>query len=152
MSPRRLSRYMLTAAMLIPFLAAAQNSQETPAGTVVAFHEALARGDSSAALELLAPDVLIYESGRAEQSRDEFQSHHLIVDMEFASQTSREVVTQSTHQSGDVAWVTSTTATRGMFRDREIDMLGTETIVLERTTDGWRIVHVHWSSRRQQSE
>jgi ketosteroid isomerase-like protein len=152
MKQRQLASWMLSAAILIPVPAAAQGSQDAAVETITAFHDALARGDSTAALAFLAPDVLIYESGGAEQSRAEYRSHHLVADMEFASNTSREVVTQKTNDSGDIAWVTSTSATRGTFRDREINMLGTETMVLRRTSEGWQIVHIHWSSRRQQSE
>ncbi len=44
-------------------------------------HEALASGDSVTALELLAEDVVIYESGGVEASREEYRSHHLPPDM-----------------------------------------------------------------------
>ncbi len=33
----------------------------------------------------------------------------------------------------------------GTFRDREIDVHGTETIVLQGTQEGWQILHIHWS-------
>jgi len=131
------------AALLAPKPIAAQD----PESVVTAFHEALASGDSSQALALLAPDVLIYENGAVETSRDEYRSHHLPADMAFAAGTTREVLAQSGDQSADVAWLTSSTVTRGTFRGREIDSRGTETMLLRQTAEGWRITHIHWSSR-----
>jgi len=122
-------------------------SAQNPEAVVAAFHEALASGDSSQALAMLAPDVLIYENGVVESSRDEYRSHHLPADMAFAASTMREVLAQSGGQSADVAWLTSSTVTKGTFRGREIDSRGTETMLLRQTAEGWRITHIHWSSR-----
>jgi ketosteroid isomerase-like protein len=127
--------------------APAQTSGE-PADVVRDFHAALIAGDSVRALSLLAPDVMIFESGGVESSRDEYMQHHLGSDMLFAGSVAREVIEQWTDESGDVAWVLSTSTTKGTFRDREIDSRGVETMLLRRTADGWRIVHIHWSSRR----
>jgi ketosteroid isomerase-like protein len=128
-------------------LAATPIAAQNPEAVVAAFHGALASGDSSQALALLAPDVLIYENGAVETSRDEYRSHHLPADMAFAASTTREVVAQSGGQSADVAWLTSSTLTKGTFRGREIDSRGTETMLLRQTPAGWRITHIHWSSR-----
>jgi ketosteroid isomerase-like protein len=125
----------------------AQDSSNGPADVVLAFHAAIAAGDSGAALSLLDPEVFIYESGGVERSRAEFQSHHLGIDMAFAQSTDRTVVEQNTVQSGEYAWLTSVSEVQGEFRGREIDSRGTETVVLRRTDEGWRIVHIHWSSR-----
>ncbi len=128
-------------------------SQETPtspAEVVDAFHSALADGDSTGALALLLPEVTIFESGGAEMSRDEFASHHLAADMKFAVGTTREVTSRQESQSGDFAWVLSRTHTSGTYGERSINSVGTETVLLKRTDQGWRIRHFHWSSRRQQ--
>ena len=37
--------------------------------------------------------------------------------------------------------------TTGQFNGRAVDRLTTETMVLKRLADGWRIHHIHWSSR-----
>lgn len=47
------------------------------------FHSALGSGDSAAALGLLDRDAIILESGAVE-TRDEYRSHHLPADIEFA--------------------------------------------------------------------
>ncbi len=122
---------------------------QTPAEVVLAFHEAIARVDTSASLEYLDPDVVIFESGGAEMSREEFASHHMGADMEYAAATTREVTETHTTVAGDVAVVMNRTQVTGTYRDREINSTGTETVVLRRGDGNWRIVHIHWSSRRQ---
>ena len=53
------------------------------AATVQRFHAALAAADSAGAMALLAPEVVILESGDSE-SRAEYRAHHLAADIEFA--------------------------------------------------------------------
>ncbi len=141
-----LSAASLIAALLVGSLEA--QPPETAVDVVGAFHDALAAGDSSRALALLHPQVLIYESGGVEASRDEYRSHHLGADMAFAGATTRQVTKQSTGKTGDLAWVLSESSTAGTFRDRDVNSRGTETMLLQRTPAGWLITHIHWSSRR----
>lgn len=119
------------------------------AAVVRGFHEALARGDSVAALALLAPGATILESGGAE-SVAEYRGHHLPADIEFARAVPATRSAPTIATNGDVAWVTSTSATQGTFRDRPVNATGAELMVLERSAGGWRIVAIHWSSRRRQ--
>ncbi|UUZ52432.1 hypothetical protein LP419_23420 [Massilia sp. H-1] len=44
---------------------------------MTAFHAAIHAGDKERALALMSPDIMIYESGYVERSRDEYASHHL---------------------------------------------------------------------------
>ena len=120
----------------------------SPAAAVDAFHAALAGGDRQAALTALAPEVVIFESGGAEMSRDEYAAHHLDADMQFSRAVSTKIVDRESHPAGEAAWVLSRTHTKGSFRGREIDANGVETMVLRRDGGQWRIVHVHWSSRQ----
>lgn len=110
------------------------------------FHSALAAGDSATALARLHPDVVIYETGHAE-TLSEYRSGHLSSDIAFASATRREVTEEAVEVQGDQALYTAESRTTGRWRDRDIDANGTETMVLVRTPDGWRIRHIHWSSR-----
>ena len=133
--------------MFCVFLSAPATAQQ-PGEVVTAFHEALARGDTSGTLSHLDPDVLIFESGGAEMSRDEFAASHMGADMAYAAATTRETTDSRTEVAGELAIVMSRTKTTGTYRDREINATGTETVVLKRTQGVWRIVHIHWSSRR----
>lgn len=113
---------------------------------VDAFHAALGRGDTASAASLLAIDALIYESGRAERSRAEYGSHHLPADAVFAKATRRSVTRRSSHFDNGLAWVATEATTKGTYKDRPIDSIGLETMILRQTSGGWRITHIHWSS------
>ena len=114
---------------------------------VDAFHAALKSGDTAAALALMAADVMIFEEGYVERSREEYASHHLASDAAFAAASESMVERRSGWADGDIAWVTSEGRTTGQFNNRPVDRLTTETMVLKRHPDGWRIHHIHWSSR-----
>ena len=114
---------------------------------VDAFHAALKAGDTAAALALMAPEVMIFEEGYAERSRDEYASHHLGSDAAFAAASESMVERRSGWADGDIAWITSEGRTTGQFNNRPVDRLTTETMLLQRHADGWRIHHIHWSSR-----
>ena len=118
-----------------------------PAGVVDAFHAALARGDTAAASALMTDDVLVLESGGAERSKAAYAAHHLAADAAF-SKASRDTRQHRTGGvAGDVAWVATEGRVQGETGGRAIDRMTTETMLLRRTPQGWRIFHVHWSSR-----
>jgi len=124
---------------------AAGGDSAAVAQTVERFHRALAAGDSSAALALLAPDVVIQESGDQE-TRAEYRSHHLAADIEFARAVRSQQGPFRVRVRGDAAWASSTTTTQGEFRGRAINSAGAEMMVLTREPGGWRIAAIHWSS------
>lgn len=117
------------------------------AAVVDAFHAALKAGDTDGALALLAGDVMIFEEGGAERSRAEYASHHLGSDAAFAAAVEATMSRRSGWAEGDVAWIASEGRTTGTFNGRAVDRLSAETMVLKRGPDGWRIHHIHWSSR-----
>lgn len=119
-----------------------------PAIAVVdAFHAALGSGERDAALALLTDDVMVLEEGGAERSRDEYAGHHLPADMTFAAATEAEITGRVAWVEGDIAWVLTEGRTSGAFNGRPVDRLTAETMILHRQAEGWRIRHIHWSSR-----
>jgi len=122
----------------------------TVAAVVHQYHEALASGDSAAALRLLAEDVVILESGGIE-SRSEYRAHHLQSDIAFARAVKSERGSIRVVVRNDVAWATSTSKTTGQYRDRAINSVGAELMILIKTPAGWRISAIHWSSRNARS-
>lgn len=118
------------------------------AGVISKYHEALAAGDSVAALALLADDAVILESGGVE-TRAEYRSHHLPGDISFAKaiKSQRGPVLVRVH--GDVAWASSTSSTQGEMNNRTINSVGAELMVLVRSAQGWKISAIHWSSRQR---
>lgn len=123
-----------------------------PAATVDAFHEALAGGDREAVLAFLTDDVVVFESGGAEMSADEYAHHHLASDMEFSAAVERTLVDRKVRRHEGSATVLTRSELRGTFRDREIALRSAETMVLVEGDGGWRIAHIHWSSRSSPEE
>ena len=118
--------------------------------TVARFHAALAAGDSATALGLLALDALIIESGDV-QTRAEYRTHHLPADIMFAAAVPGTRTITHVTISGDVAWIAATSVTQGTYRDRPVNSVGAELTVLSRTSSGWQIRAVHWSSHTKRS-
>ena len=116
------------------------------AAAVVAYHRALATGDSAAALSLLTEDALILESGGIE-TRAEYRSHHLPSDIEFARAIQATESPVRVKVRGDVAWAASTNIAQGQFRGRPVNSVGAELMGLTRGQAGWKIAAIHWSSR-----
>lgn len=117
------------------------------ARAVDAFHAALRRGDTAAALAQLADDVLIFEAGGAERSKAEYAAAHLAGDAAFAQAVPGTLLRRTGGLTGGLAWVASEGRTQGRYKDRDVDRITTETMLLRRDGATWRIVHVHWSSR-----
>ncbi len=126
----------------------AKPSVGTPVETVEAFHSALKRGDTSGALSLLDEKVAIFESGEVERDRAEYAAHHLQADAAFSAAMNRSVQQRTQGQSGDTAWVASIETVTGTYRERPINSQSLETMILRKDQAGWRIVQIHWSSKR----
>lgn len=112
------------------------------------FQAALHAGDSSAVLSLLAPDAVILEGGGIE-TLAEYRKQHLPADISHAKSTARDAGPVSVRIMGPVAWAWSTAETTGTSQGQTSRSVGAELVVLSRTTDGWRIQAIHWSSRRR---
>ncbi len=141
-----------SAVLVTPPLASA-GAQTTDSAAVVRtitrFHASLVAGDSTAALDLLAANVTILESGGVE-TRAEYRSHHLPGDIAYAQAVKTERGSVRVVVNGDVAWATSTSTTEGEYKGRAINSAGAELMVLTRAKgapDGWRMSAIHWSSR-----
>lgn len=115
--------------------------------TVASFHDAIGKGDSAAAVRVLDSDVIILESGDME-SRDEYIAHHLHADIAFAKAVQSTRTVNRVTVVGDAAWLVATSMASGTFEGRAIRSEGRELMVLRRTSAGWRIGAIHWSSHR----
>lgn len=128
------------------FTQAAESDKGLVAQAVTNYHEALRTGDKKGAIRLLALDAVILENGGLE-TREEYISHHLEGDVEFSQAvTTRRSALQVTVM-GDVAWATSTSESQGTFRQRTVNTVGAELMVLTKAANGWLIKAIHWSSR-----
>lgn len=159
-----LSRYAAVLGLVLPllFVLTGVSHAQSASGTassgapdeavrevVEAFHDALASGDSAAALARLHEDAVVYEGGHAE-SRSEYRSGHLAADIRFSRGMDRSVVRDAVTASGEMALYESQYRMTGTQDGRELTIHGTETIVLVPAEGGWEIRHIHWSSRREE--
>ena len=116
------------------------------AAVVDEFQKFLAQGKTREASALLDPNVLIFEGGGAERSRAEYASHHLKSDAEFLKSATVAVLSRTGDVIGDLAWI----ATESQLKTdgaKPLDLMTTETMVLKRMPEGWRVTHIHWSSK-----
>jgi ketosteroid isomerase-like protein len=112
------------------------------------FHAALAAGDSARALDYLAADVVILESGGVED-REHYRSGHLASDMRFAAAIPRQRGDVTVRVVGDVAWAHSASVVQGQMGEREVNSQSAELAVLVREAGAWKIHALHWSSRQR---
>ena len=171
MNTKTMTRSLLLAAFIAPFslLAFAQTKPDAhaqhakpgaaasamdvpqdalPAVEIVdQFGKALASGDLKTVGDLLDPAVLILESGGAERSRDEYLGHHAIADAAFLKGAHQQINRRIARISGETTGVGTESELHAPKDGKATTTLSTETMVLNRTPQGWRIVHIHWSSR-----
>lgn len=142
--------FLIVAAPTIhPDSAVAQSLPEQAVIAVIeAFHQALAAGDSVAALSHLADGVVVLESGGIED-RAAYRAGHLAADMAFAAALPRTLGEMEVTLMGEVAWAASTSIVQGEMDGRALNAQAAELMVLVRESGAWKIHAIHWSSRRR---
>lgn len=150
----RLITLTLTTLSLLPGLARSDSPQidvpetaQAAAATVDRFFDALSAGDIEQAGAALDPQVIILESGGAEHSAAEYLGGHARDDAEFLKAAQQNLRRRTGRVSGDLAWIASESELHVQQDGKPVTILSTETMVLRSTNDGWKIVHIHWSSR-----
>jgi uncharacterized membrane protein/ketosteroid isomerase-like protein len=129
-----------------PAAASSAPAPDTPEGVVEAFGAALRAGDEAALRRLMAPDVVIAESGGVESSFDEYAGNHMPADMAFSAAVQFTLEDRDLIAEGDTATIISRSRAEGQFQNRAIHSRMMETMVLHMIDGQWRIVHIHWSS------
>jgi ketosteroid isomerase-like protein len=117
------------------------------AATVQSFHAALSSGNPEAAARHLAADAVVLEGGKKE-TRKQYIEHHLLEDIKFAEAVPSTRGQAEVTIAGDVAWASSTSTTQGTYQSKALSLVGAELMVLTRTSSGWQIRAIHWSSRQ----
>jgi ketosteroid isomerase-like protein len=150
----RLTALTLTGIFLLPGFALAQSphmnvsdSAQAAVATVDRFSAALSAGDLNRAGAELDPDVVILEGGGAEHSAAEYLDGHAKDDAEFLKDTRQRLGHRTARVSGGLAWVASESELDAQQDGKPVTILSAETMVLRSTETGWKIVHIHWSSR-----
>lgn len=120
--------------------------------TVDRFLAALKAGDLERAAAELAPELIVLEGGNAELSAEQYLALHAKLDAEFLKTATVETGYRRARAEGDLAWVASLTEVQSEHEGKPITIDGAESMVLKRGESGWRIVHIHWSSRVRPEE
>jgi hypothetical protein len=111
------------------------------------FSAALAAGNLVAAGAELAPEVLILEAGGAERSAEEYLGGHAKGDAAFLKQAHVQLLQRTASVHGDLVWVASESELHVSRDGKPATVLSAETMLVRRSEEGWKIVHIHWSSR-----
>lgn len=130
----------------VPLLDVSPDAADAVA-VVERFGAALAAADYATVRSVLDADVLILESGGAERDRAQYLSHHAIDDAKALQGAQLRLVHRRARVEGALAWVASESEIRLHQRGEPRVVSSTETMVLQRSAEGWHIVHIHWSSR-----
>ena len=123
------------------------DSSHTASKVAEDLNQAIRSGDVERLRSLLAEDVLIFESGNVESSLAEYESHHMQSEIAFMSGMNIVLISRQVIDSGDMATVVSQSRIQGTYKENEIDLTNTETLVLKKLAGQWKIMHIHWSSR-----
>ena len=119
------------------------------AATVARFTAALSGGRLAAAGAELDAKVLIVEGGDAERSAAEYLANHAKADAAFLKTAHQQVLSRVARASGELAWVATESELHVQKDGKPVTVLSTETMVLRHGPAGWKIVHIHWSSRKK---
>lgn len=123
------------------------DTAKAAAATVDRFFTALSAGDLERAGDELDPEVIILESGGSEHSAAEYLGGHAKSDAEFLKGVHHALTRRTARTSGESAWVASESEMHAEKDGKPMTIASTETMVLRSTGTGWKIVHIHWSSR-----
>ncbi len=122
-------------------------SEKTPVMVANTLHQALTDGDKATVKTLLAGDLLVLEGGHSQTSAKDYMEGHMLSDMAFLAHMTREVKEQTSGNSDRVAWVKTTSSLKGTYKDKEMNLTSTETLVLRRSDTGWKIVFIEWGQQ-----
>lgn len=132
-----------------PTMAATQSPDATAAeGVVNTFMADLASGQLDAARQLMTTDAIVMANGIVLGDRDGYFNGPAKGDIEALRNTQRELLHRSVKTGGDMGWVVSEKRVRHAGTDQgPREIVVTETMLLAKTAGGWKISHIHWSTR-----
>ena len=113
------------------------------------------KNDLAMASQVWANDesLSVFESGHANYGWADYRDHHLVPEMTEMKNTKYQFSDIKIHLAGSTAWATFKYSIAADVVDngqnRHVDGVGLGTSILERRSDGWRIVHWHSSAPRR---
>lgn len=131
---------------------AAENKidHHSPVSVVNGFTRALQRNNAKLLKMIVEPEVIIFEEGGVEASFAEYAAGHLKSDMAFMSKIDRTIKSQQVIEDTKLATVITSSEVRNKTGVGALALHNRvlETMVLKKTTAGWKIIHIHWSSQK----
>ena len=134
---------------------AAQNEESAIRDVLLRSASSFAKNDVAEATKVWANDesVTVFESGHANYGWTDYRDHHLFPEMAEMKNTKYEFSDMKVHVAGNTAWATmkyTIAADVGEgAKARHVEGGGLATAILEKRSDGWRIVHWHSSAPRR---
>lgn len=108
----------------------------------------LGKGQLERARQLMAPEAIVLADGRVLGNRDTYIDGAAKADVAALGSVQRELMRRDAHAGPNFSWVMSELRLRGPSAARGQGDVVVETMLLARRGNGWKIVHIHWSSRR----
>lgn len=145
-------KHLFLACLMVVASAAAAQAPDSVAAVAVVnqYDAALAAGDSAKAVSLLADDLVVLESGSIE-TRAEYLAHHLGADIKASVGAKGDRAVVRVTVLGDAAYVVTKTVRPPTGAQGSTGSELVELMVLSRTSAGWKIRAIHWSSRRRRA-
>ena len=114
------------------------------------FMEELATGQLEAARQLMTPNAVVMANGQVLGTRDGYIDGAAKGDATALQGVQREILRRDADAGPNAGWVVSEKRMRGPggAQGAPREVVVTETMLLARTTAGWKITHIHWSSRQ----
>jgi ketosteroid isomerase-like protein len=128
----------------------AQLSPEATAAVQVVntFMASLASGQLEAARKLMTPDAVVMVDGQVIGNRDAYIDGAAKGDAAALKTVQRELLRRDAKAGPNFGWVLSEKRLRSPGSAQGPSEVVTETMLLARTAEGWKIAHIHWSGRR----
>ena len=92
-------------------------------------------------------DLGYIDAATWQRSRDEYLGGHATHDAAFLKDAHIQITRRTARMEAAIAWVGTESELHATKAGKPLTLLSTETMVLKNTSAGWRIVHIHWSSR-----
>ena len=128
--------------------ATASVAQAEVRATLEALFRAVETGDMAALDTLYAGDSLtVVEGAGINRGWADYRDHHLAPELREMSGFQYRPADVEAHVSGDVAWALFRYTIRGRAGERDLDLVGRGTAILERRGSRWVVRHTQTSSR-----
>lgn len=111
------------------------------------FMAALSTGNLAATRDFLDPGAIVIHNGSIRGSRDEYMAQQAKADADSLQKTQRQLLRRDARAGAAFAWVVSEKLFRTQAGGKASLLSTSETMLLAKTDAGWKIVHIHWSSR-----